>query len=118
MLTSETMEAGKYVLHREFCPLVPLTKSIVRRLEVLGLEKKISFVMRSELPANEKVCFVYFDVPKIEQVFRNLISNSLKVGHKIFSCTTTYSLVIIYYIPNSPLLLYTAIETAIETAFE
>ena len=83
MLTSETMEAGKYVLHREFCPLVSLTKSIVKRLEVLGLEKNINFVMRSELPANEKVYYAYFDVPKIEQVFRNLISNSLKVVTKI-----------------------------------
>jgi signal transduction histidine kinase len=79
MLTYETINAGKYKLYPELILLVPLLSGEMKRNKILGRDKNIKFVFESTIAEDlDKKLFAYIDVPKIEQVFRNLISNSIK----------------------------------------
>jgi hypothetical protein len=90
MLSFEAMEAGKYKLYREFVPAVPTVKSIVSKLKSVGKDKNIRFTVENQLEDSAESYF-YFDAPKIEQVFRNLATNSIK-----FSGTNSEIKVAIY----------------------
>jgi hypothetical protein len=90
MLSFEAMEAGKYKLYREFVPAVPTVKSIVSKLKSIGKAKNITFTVENQLEESAESYF-YFDAPKIEQVFRNLATNSIK-----FSGTNSEIKVAIY----------------------
>jgi hypothetical protein len=97
MLSYESMEAGKYKLYQEFVPVVATVKSLVNNIKSAGVDKRIKFEMENQLQESESELFCYFDVPKIEQVFRNLATNSVK-----FSGSDSIIKVIIRKVNNSP----------------
>lgn len=78
MLSYEAMEAGKYQLFPEFTPAISTVKTILANIKSIGSEKNIKFIIENKLGDSTNNCFFYFDLPKMEQVFRNLASNSIK----------------------------------------
>lgn len=79
MLSYESMEAGKYILYQEFILFLPCVRHIVSKLQLMGKEKSIEITVENELSANDSnFIYIFIDERKIEQVFRNLIGNSIK----------------------------------------
>jgi signal transduction histidine kinase len=75
MLTYESLNAGKYILHRENVCMFPFLETIVRQNKILCADKNVSLRLTNEL---KESVYAYIDSTKFEQVFRNLISNSVK----------------------------------------
>jgi signal transduction histidine kinase len=69
------MEAGKYRLFREFVPVVSTVNSMVNSLKIVGRTKNIKFKVVNSLNDRDSRLYFYFDMPKIEQAFRNLSVN-------------------------------------------
>jgi len=78
MLTYETLNAGKYILHREYICIFPFLEYVVRQNKILCDEKNVSLQLSTEL---DHPAYAYVDASKLEQVFRNLISNSVKFSN-------------------------------------
>jgi signal transduction histidine kinase len=79
MLSYEAMEAGKYKIFPEVVHASTTVTAIANNIKSIGRDKHISLILENRLSESDaESLFLCFDVPKMEQVFRNLASNSVK----------------------------------------
>jgi signal transduction histidine kinase len=79
MLSYEAMEAGKYTIFPELLPAVSTISTIINNIKSIGKDKGIDIKLEVKLTQEESSSVhLCIDSVKIEQVFRNLATNSVK----------------------------------------
>jgi signal transduction histidine kinase len=79
MLTHEAIEAGKYSITPHTLPAVETVDSIVKNIKSVGSAKNVRLVLDNLLSEEDGESLVIrVDQPKLEQVFLNIASNSVK----------------------------------------
>jgi signal transduction histidine kinase len=93
MLSHEAIEAGKYSINPDTLPAVETVESIVRNIKSVGNAKNVRLVLDNRLSTENSESLVFqVDQPKLEQVFLNIASNSVKFSPEGSELTISLSM--------------------------
>lgn len=79
VLCFESIQAGKFPVHREFVPFVETVETMIKHCRSIVFEKQITLTVENLIRDDGVSClYAFLDHFKAEQAFRNIISNSCK----------------------------------------
>ena len=78
VLSYEAIMAGKFSVSCDYVPVVSAIQQSCRAVSGAAFAKQINFTFEDRIPLTHGGYFVYVDVPKLNQVIRNLIVNAVK----------------------------------------